>query len=254
MSLRSAPSATTCVEWRLISVAVALNWDSRFVDVSSPSHMKALSLILCTLLSLGSLCAKTPLLAVDFNAQGKGAPTPTMAGFQPFDVTMTEANGPVAASFSPADNLYPTQLTVAVTTGKSESDSEPVAGRLCTMDPSMAALPLGALYYDAICSLNGNPLIVSISGLKAGKKYNIEFFSFTSTRSGDQTFTDITAGEGGEFCEIKWVKDFQFTDSTPEEEFSASLTATADANGKVIISIANKLGSPLLSGFRISES
>ncbi|GAT35229.1 hypothetical protein TSACC_3293 [Terrimicrobium sacchariphilum] len=216
--------------------------------------MKALVLILCTLISLGSLCAKTPLLAVDFNAQGKGAASPTMPGFQPFDVSMTEANGPVAASFSPADNLYPSQLGVSVTTGKSESDSGPVAGRLCTVDPSMANLPLGALYYDAICSLDGNPLIVSITGLKAGKKYTIEFFSFTSTRSGNQTLTDITSGEGGEFCAIEWVKDFQFSDSTPEEEFSASLTATADASGKVIISISNKLGSPLLSGFRISEN
>lgn len=216
--------------------------------------MKVLFLILGTLLSLGSLSAETPLLAIDFNAQGKGAATPTMPDFEAFDVTMMETNGPVVASFSPSDSSYSSPLTVSITTGKSEGDSGQVAGRLCTMDSSMANLPLGALYYDAICSLDGAPLIVSISGLKAGKKYKIDFFSFTSTRSGNQTFADITSGDGGELCVIEWIKDFQFSDSTPEEEFSASLTAIADASGKVIISISNTLGSPLLSGFRISES
>lgn len=215
--------------------------------------MKRLFPLLGLLASLGSLSAGTPLLSVDFNA-GARTPTPTMTGFQPFDVTVADAAGPMAISFPPADNLYPSQITVSVTTGKVESDAGRMTGRLCKVDPSAANVPVGALYYDAICSSDGKPLLVSISGLKAGKKYNLDFFAFTSSRSGKETFSDVTAGEEADSAMVEWANDFQFSDSTPENEFQATLTVTADATGKVVISVANKLGPAILSGLRIAES
>ncbi len=215
--------------------------------------MKFLFLLIGILVSVGSLRAENPLLAIDFNA-GARTPTPTMNGFQPFDVTVADAAGPMAISFPPADNLYPSQITVSVTTGKAESDAGRMTGRLCKVDPSAANVPVGALYYDAICSSDGKPLLVSISGLKAGKKYNIDFLAFTSSRSGKETFSDVTSGEAADSATLEWANDFQFSDSTPENEFQATLAATADSTGKVIISVANKLGPAVLSGLRVAES
>lgn len=218
-----------------------------------PKSMKHLFPLFGFLVSIGSLSAGTPLLSVDFNA-GARTPTPTMAGFQPFDVTVADASGPMAISFPPADSLYPSQITVSVTTGKLESDAGRMTGRLCKVDSSVANVPVGALYYDAICSSDGKPLLVSISGLKAGKSYTIDFFAFSSTRSGKETFSDVTSGEAADSAQLEWTSDFQFSDSTPEDQFQATMGATADSNGKIIISVTNKLGTPLLSGLRIAES
>jgi len=215
--------------------------------------MKFLFSILGLLVSFGSLRAEMPLLAVDFNA-GVRTTSPTMSGFQPFDVSAGDANSPIAVSFPPADNLYPSQITVSITTGKTEDDNGRVTGRQCKVDPSVADVPLGALYYDAICSSDGKPMLVSVSGLKAGKEYKIDFFAFTTTREGRETFSDVTAGEVGDSALIEWVDDFQFSDTTPENQFQATLTVTADANGKLIISVTNKPGPPILSGLRIWES
>lgn len=205
------------------------------------------------LLSLASLVAGDPLLSVDFNAGGR-TPSTTMAGFQPFDVTVADVMGPIAVSYPVNDTFYSGPITVTITAGKSEDDT----GRMTARTSKEAAEPTNtgvvSLYGDAVLSVEKSPLFLTITGLRSGKKYNIDFFAFNKTPVGHEQFTDLTTGEPADIAEAEWNGDVEITDSTPLEQFQTTLGVQTDAKGKVLVKVTNKDGIPFLNGFRISEA
>jgi hypothetical protein len=215
--------------------------------------MKFLFPFLGVLMSLGSLSAADPLLSVDFNAGGR-TPSATAAGFQPFDVTVAEVMGPIAVSYPVNDSFYSGPVTVTITTGKSEEDTGRMTARASKEASEATDGGAVALYGDNIISVDKKPLFITITGLRSGKKYNVDFFAFSKTASGHEQFTDITTGEPADMAEAEWNGEVEITNSTPLDQYQATLGVQADAKGKVLIKVTNKDSAPFLNGLRISEA
>lgn len=216
--------------------------------------MKRLLLVLGYTLSLGCLHAEPSLLAVDFNTTAK-ATNLNQEGFEPFDVSTGDMVGPLSINYSVSDTTaYPSGIGVTMACGKSENDQGRLTARIWKIEQD--SFPYKDLYSDAICGASGKQLIMALSGLKPLQRYKLCFYVLNSTRPGSLKLTDISSGEKGESTEAVWTNDYQLSESTAEDIFSTSLTADANAEGKVIISIlatGNEKGA-FLNGFRIFES
>ena len=199
---------------------------------------------------LGYLRAQTPLLSVDFNAGAK-TPSPTMVGFEQFDVSAGERTGPISISFPVQEKDYPSGIGVTLTTGKSIDEAGRLTGRVWKVEHG--DFTAADLYFDAICSADGKPLVLELTGLKPSRRYQLQFYCFSPTKPGSVKITDISSGEPADSAEGEWNNEFQFSESTSESIFMVTLAADSTSGGKIIVLINNKLGTAVLNGFRILQ-
>jgi hypothetical protein len=217
------------------------------------SPKKFVLVALGTLLTLSGLRAENPLLSVDFNAGG-GTSTPTQDGFEPINITVGEMEGPLSLTFNPPGGDYSSGITMSLACGQTEEATGRFTARHWKAGQDEGEYTFSSMYSDAILGIGGQQFILSFTGLKPGKDYQVRFYFFSAKNPGLMELTDISSGQNAEVAQLAWDNKQEFSSTTSSDIFSVPLLVQASPEGKAVIRILNKEGSPFLNGFQLSEN
>ena len=162
--------------------------------------------------------------------------------------------GPLSLTFNPPGGDYSSGITMSLACGQTEDATGRFTARHWKAGQDEGEYTFSSMYSDAILGIGGQQFILSFTGLKPGKDYQVRFYFFSAKNPGLMELSDISSGQNAEVAQLAWDDKEEFSSATPNEIFSVPLQIQATAEGKAVIRILNKEGAPLLNGFQLFEN